>query len=201
MIKRGPIIAISGIVMILISLSVAATIVPSNVTGPGNFSMSNLFEGMFNEISNEIEIMPEDTAFFSYSTMSSDVPLMWGIQIIDFESGDELSVSISNIFGDEYGKFVQDEPILFELLQITQSDTLNFELTNLGSESITVVLMFSEDPENSAALTDPNSPVMNTILPLVISGFLLILGIIVSVIGAIVILVDLKNNQNNKRNY
>ena len=28
-----------------------------------------------------IEIMPEDTAFFSYSTMSSDVPLMWGIQI------------------------------------------------------------------------------------------------------------------------
>ena len=201
MIKRGPIIAISGIVMILISLSVAATIVPSNVTGPGNFSMSNLFEGMFNEISNEIEIMPEDTAFFSYSTISSDVPLMWGIQIIDFESGDELSVSISNIFGDEYGKFNQDEPILFELLQITQSDTLNFELTNLGSESITVVLMFSEDPENSAALTDPNSPVMNTILPLVISGFLLILGIIVSVIGAIVILVDLKNNQNNKRNY
>ena len=112
-----------------------------------------------------------------------------------------MSVGISNIFGDEYGKFNQDEPILFELLQITQSDTLNFELTNLGSESITVVLMFSEDPENSAALTDPNSPVMNTILPLVISGFLLILGIIVSVIGAIVILVDLKNNQNNKRNY
>ena len=155
MIKRGPIIAISGIAMILISVSLAATIVPSNVTGPGNFSMSNLFEGMFNEISNEIEIMPGDTAFFSYSTLSSDVPLMWGIQIIDFESGDELSVNISNIFGDEYGKFVQDEPILFELLQITQSDTLNFELTNLGSESVTVVLMFSEDPENSAALTDP----------------------------------------------
>ena len=201
MIKRGPIIAISGIVMILISVSVAATIVPSNVTGPDSLSMSNLFEGMFNEISNEIEIMPDDTAFFPYSTLSSDVPLMWGIQIIDFESGDELSVNISNIFGDEYGKFVQDEPILFELLQITQSDTLNFELKNLGSESITVALMFSEDPENSAALTDPNSPVMNTILPLVISGFLLILGIIVSVIGTIVILIDLKNNQNNKRNY
>ena len=201
MIKRGPIIAILGIILILVSLSIAATLVPSNVTGTGNFSMSNLFEGMFNEISNEIEIMSEDTAFFSYSTLSSDVPLMWGIQILDFESGDELSVNISNIFGDNYGKFVQDEPILFELLQITQSDTLNFEITNLGPESITVILMFSEDPENSAALTDPNSPVINTILPLVISGFLLILGIIVSVVGAIVILVDLKNNQNNKRNY
>ena len=43
MIKRGPIIAISGIVMILISLIVAASIVPSNVTGTGNFSMSDLF--------------------------------------------------------------------------------------------------------------------------------------------------------------
>lgn len=201
MIKRGPIIAISGIVLILVSLSVAVTLVPSNVTGTGNFYMSNLFEGMFNEISNEMEIMSKDTAFFSYSTLSSDVPLMWGIQILDFESGDELSVNISNIFGDDYGKFVQDEPVLFEVMQIAQSDTLNFEITNLGPESITVILMFSEDPENSAALTDPNSPVMNTILPLVISSFLLVLGIVLSVIGAIVILVDLKNNQNNKRNY
>ena len=201
MIKRGPVIAISGIVMILISLSVAATIVPSNITGPSNLSMSDLFEGMFNEISNEIEIMPDNTAFFSYSTLSSDVPLVWGIQILDFESGDELSIDISNIFGDEYGEFVQDEPILFELLHITQSDTLNFQLTNLSSESITVVLMFSEDPENSAALTDPNSPILNTILPLAISGLLLILGIIVSIIGAIVILIDLKNNQSNKRNF
>ena len=201
MIKRGPIVAISGIVMILISVYVAATIVPSNVTGTGNLSMSDLFEGMFNEISNEIEIMPNDTAFFSYSTLSSNVPLIWGIQIIDFEPGDELSIKISNIFGDEYGEFVQDEPILFELLQIPKSDTLNFEITNLSSDSQIIVMMFSEDPENSAALTDINSPVMNTILPLVISGFLLILGIIVSVIGSIVILVDLKNNQNNKRNY
>ena len=66
MIKRGPIIAISGIALILISLSLAATIVPSNVTGPSNFPMSDLFEGMFNEISNEVEIMPGDTAFFTY---------------------------------------------------------------------------------------------------------------------------------------
>ena len=201
MIKRGPIIAISGIIMILISVSIAATIVPSNVTDTGSLSVSNLLEGVFNEISNEIEIMPNDTAFFSYSTLSSDVPLVWGIQIIDFEPNDELSVKISNIFGDEYGEFTQDEPILFELLQITQADTLNFEITNLGSESLTIVLMFSEDPENSGALTDPDSPVIHTILPLAISGFFLILGIILSITGAIVILVDLKNNQNNKRNY
>ena len=40
-------------------------------------------------------------------------------------------------------------PILFGV-QITQSDTLNFELTNPGSESVTVVRL-SEDPENSGS--------------------------------------------------
>jgi len=61
--------------------------------------------------------------------------------------------------------------------------------------------MFSEDPENSDALSNPNSPLMNMVLPLLISGFLLILGIIISIIGTIVVLVDLKNNLDNKRNY
>jgi len=38
-------------------------------------------------------------------------------------------------------------------------------------------------------------------MPLLISGFLLILGILISIIGAVVILVDLKNNLDNKRNF
>ena len=61
--------------------------------------------------------------------------------------------------------------------------------------------MFSEDPENSDALSNPDSPLMSMILPLLISGFLLILGIIISIIGTIIILIDLKNNLDNKRNY
>jgi hypothetical protein len=61
--------------------------------------------------------------------------------------------------------------------------------------------MFSEDPENSDALSNPNSPLMNMVLPLLISGFLLILGIIITIIGTIIILVDLKNDLDNKRNY
>ncbi|MDH3823514.1 MAG: hypothetical protein OES19_07235, partial [Nitrosopumilus sp.] len=134
-------------------------------------------------------------------TLFSDVPLLWGIQIIDYQSGDKLYIKISNIFGDDYGEFVQNEPILFEVLEITQSDTLNFEIQNLGTRNVNVITMFSEDPENSDALSNPDSPVMNMILPLVISGFLLILGAIISIIGVIVILVDWKNNQNSKRNY
>ncbi|KFM19856.1 hypothetical protein AAA799P11_00385 [Marine Group I thaumarchaeote SCGC AAA799-P11] len=199
--KRGPIIAISGIILVVISLSIAASAIPTNVTGPGDFFVSSLFEDMFDEISDEIQIMPNDSAHFSYTTYSSDVPILWGIQILDYQAGDELSITISNIFGDDYGTFIQDEPILFEVLQISQSDTLNLEIKNLGVNDVTIITMFSEDPENSEAFTNPDSPVMNMVVPLMVSGILLVLGITVSIIGVIVILVDLKNNYDNKRNY
>jgi len=176
-------------------------VVPSTAIGSTNFSVPSLFEGMFDEISDEIQIMSGDSVYVSYSTFSSNVPLLWGIQIIDYHSGDRLSISISNIFGDSYGEFIQDELILFEVLQITQSDTLNFEIQNLGPRNIVVVAMFSEDPKNSDALSNPNSPMMNMIFPLVVSGIMLILGIIISIIGVLVIFVDWKNIRDNERNY
>ncbi len=197
--KRGLIISLAGITLIGISLLIAMSVMPSTFSDSATFSIPSMFEGMFNEISHEILIMPGDTAYVSYDTFSSDIPLLWGIQIIDFQFGDKLSVHISNIFGDSYGAFIQDEFILFEILQIEQSDTLNFEIKNLGSQNIIVIAMFSEDPENSDALS--NSTVMNMMAPLVISGIMIILGILISIIGGITILVDWKNIQDKKRNY
>jgi hypothetical protein len=199
--KRGMIIFASGLVLVGVSLSIAVSIIPSDVTGPNDLSMSVLFEGMFDEISNETLIMPGDSTFVSRGTFSSNVPLLWGIQIIDYQRGDTLSIKISNIFGDNYGEFVQNEPILFEVLEITQSDTLNFEIQNTGSRNVNIVTMFSEDPENSDAFSNSDSPAMKMLYPLAISGVLLLLGIVVSIIGVLVLLVDLKNYQNNKRNY
>jgi len=199
--KRGLIITIVGLVLIGISLSIAMSIVPSNVSGPNDLSMATMFEGMFDEITNEIQIMPGELAYVSYGTSSYDAPLLWGIQIIDYKSADALSIKISNIFGDDYGEFVMSEPILFESLEIVQSDTLNFEIENIGSRPVNIVVMFSEDPENSDALSNPDSPIMNMVMPLAISGVLLLLGIIITIIGVVVILVDLKNNLDNKRNF
>ena len=199
--KRGPIITISGIVLVIISLSIAVSAIPTSVTGPDDFFVSSLFEDMFDEISDEIQIMPGSSAHFTYTTYSSDVPILWGIQIVDYQDGDNLSINISNIFGDDYGTFIQDEPILFEVLQISQSDTLNLEIKNLGTNDVTIITMFSEDPENSESLTNSDSPVMTMVVPLMVSGILLILGIIVLIIGVVVMLVDLKNNYDNKRNY
>lgn len=203
---RGLIIAIVGLVLVGVSLTVASSAIPSNVTGPNDLSMVTMFDGMFDEVTDELQIVSGESAYVSYSTSSYSTssygsPLLWGIQMTEYETGDMLSVLISNVFGDSYGEYIQSEPILFEMIETVESDTLNFEIKNIGQNTIHVIVMFSEDPENSDALSNPNSPLMNMILPLLISGFLLLLGIIISIIGTIVILMDLKNNLDNKRNY
>jgi hypothetical protein len=61
--------------------------------------------------------------------------------------------------------------------------------------------MLSEDPDNSGnsgALSNPHSPFMNKILPLAISGILLIIGIVTLLIGVILSFIDWKNKNNNK---
>ena len=199
--KRGAIVTIIGIGLLMMSILIAISAIPDNALGPSDFFVSSLFEDMFDEISNEIQLLSGDFTYVSYTTSSYEIPLLWGIQIIDYQPGDEVSIKISNIFGDSYGEFLQNEPILFEVLQISQSDTLNLEIRNLGPRDITVIAMFSEDPENSDSFTNPDSPVMNMVIPLMVSGVLIIFGIIVLIIGIIVVLIDLKNNFENKRNY
>ena len=199
--KYGPIIALAGFSLILISLLIAISSVPSNISQDETFLVSSLFEGMFDDVSETFQIMTGDIIYTSYTTSLSDIPLLWGIQIIDYQYGDMLYIQISNIFGDSYGEFIQNDSILFTTTLIDQSDTLNFQIENTGTGIIDVVVMFSEDPENSDAFSNPNSPVMDMILPLMISGFLIILGIILLPIGTILTILDLKNKLDNKRNY
>ena len=196
--KYGPIIALAGFSLILISLLIAISSVPSNISQDETFLVSSLFEGMFDDVSETFQIMPGDIIYTSYTTSLSDIPLLWGIQIIDYQYGDMLYIQISNIFGDSYGEFIQNDSILFTTTLIDQSDTLNFQIENTGTGIIDVVVMFSEDPD---VFSNPNSPVMDMILPLMISGFLIILGIILLPIGIILTILDLKNKLDNKRNY
>ena len=199
--KRGTIILFVGLSMIVVSLLIAISAVPTNISDSDTFLVSSLFEGMFDDISEPFQILPGNMVYTSYSTYISDVPLLWGIQIIDYQNGDKLSVGIENIFGDSYGSYIQSDSVLFERISIQQSDTLNFQIENLGSREINFVIMFAEDPENSDAFSNLDSPVMDMVVPLMVSGFLLILGIIVVLIGIIVTLIGIKNNFKNKRNY
>ena len=199
--KHGPIITFVGFVVVFASLIIAISAVPFNVPESNTFLIFSLFEGMFDDVSEPFQILPGNVVYTSYSTYFSDVPLLWGIQIIDYQNGDKLSVTIENIFGDSYGYYVQSDSVLFEKIFVQQSDTLNFEIENIGSREMDFVIMFTEDPENSDVFSNTNSPIMDMVVPLMISGFLLILGIIIVLIGIIIILIDLKNNFKNKKNF
>jgi uncharacterized membrane protein len=199
--KRGPLIAFVGFTMIFVSLIVAISVVPSDISESDTFLISSLFEGMFDNVSEPFQIMPGNIVYTSYSTSLSDVPLLWGIQIIDYQYSDKLSINVSNIFDDSYGEFIQDDSILFNTILIEQSDTINFQIENIGTRTVDVIVMFSEDPENSNGISNTNSPMMDIVLPLMISGFLIILGIIITIIGIIIMMFDLKNKLDKKRNY
>jgi uncharacterized membrane protein len=199
--KRGLIITFVGLIIIFVSLIVAISAVPSNISESDIFLVSSLFEGMFDYVSEPLQIMPGNIVYTSYSTSLSDIPLLWVIQIIDYKYSDKLSINVSNIFDDSYGELIQDDSILFNTILIEQSDTLNFKIENIGTRTVDVIVMFSEDPENSNGISNSNSPMMDMILPLMISGFLIILGIIITIIGVIIMMFDLKNKLDKKRNY
>lgn len=199
--KRGPLVSFFGFSLILISLIVAVSSVPSELPKSESFLISSLFEDMFDHVSEPFKIMPGNVIYTSFSTYDSDIPLLWGIQILNYQNGDELSVKISNIFGDSYGEYIQSDSVYFETVFVEQSDTLNFEIENIGFKDVEFVIMFAEDPENSESLTNPNSPIAEMIVPLIVSGILLIIGIIVIIVGIILILFDLKNNFKNKKNF
>ena len=199
--NRGSVIAFVGFGMIVVSLVIAISAVPSDIPESDTFLISSLFDGLFDDVSEPFQIMPGNVIYTSYSTYLSDVSLLWGIQIIDYQNGDKLLINISNIFGDSYGKFVQSDSVIFERIFVEQSDTLNFEIENIGNQDLDFVIMFTEDPENSDIFLNSDSSTMQMVVPLMISGFMLILGIIIIIIGIIIIMVDLKNNFKNKRNY
>jgi len=189
--KRGPVIGIIGVGLVVISfLMVSSTFPSNNPTMSGEFFLPSLLEELFDQISDETQIYSNDSSFFSYTSNTSNVPLLWGIQIIDFQDGDKITITITDTSNNKIDTIQTDEPFYFNTFVIPQSNTYNFEVSNNVDRTIRVVMMFSEDPDNSDVLNDPNSPLMRTIMPLAIAGILLILGIILIIIGVIISIID-----------
>jgi len=199
--KRGPIIAIAGAVMIVIAASVAYSVMPkmSSDTQGGDFFPSP--ESLFDNISDKVEIAAGSTYTFSHTTSTAKVPLMWGVHIVDYSPDDSVAVSISNIFGDKFGSFTENDPIFIKSFEAPKADSYNFSVENKGKNPITVIMLFTENPEKSKALTDPNSPFVKNIVPLAEAGFLLIIGIIVIISGAILSIIDWRKGKNQSSRY
>jgi len=197
--KRGPIVIAVGVVMIVSAMILAYSVVQKAGPSLGGEGFFPSPESMFDEVS-EKEIIDPGTAYtFSHTTTSSQVPMMWGLYITDYKPDDHVLVTVSNIFGDKFGSYEEGDPIFIKSFMIPKVDTYNFYVENKGSESITVKMMYSENPEKSKAFTDPNSTFYKNIVPLATSGFLLILAIIVIISGTVLSVIDWKRGKNQSR--
>lgn len=197
--KRGFYIMIAGAAMIIAAMGIAYSIMANT---PEGLSGEDLFpspESMFDNVSEQVTIDSGNAYSFSHTTNAAQVPLMWGVHIIDYKGDESMAVSISNIFGDKFGSFSVNDPIFIKSFTIPKIDTYNFNVENNGKSPVTLKMMFTENPEKSKALTDPNSPFVKNIIPLATAGFLLIIGIIVTISGIILAVVDWKKGKNQSR--
>jgi len=199
--KRGPIVAIAGAVMIVMAASIAYSVLPSMPSGSGGGDFFPSPESLFDSVSDKVTIDAGSTSTFSHTVSAAKIPLMWGVHIVDYTPDDSVAISISNIFGDKFGSFEENDPIFIKSFDVPKEDTYSFTVENKGKAPITVVMLFTENPEKSKALTDPNSPFVKNILPLAEAGFLLIIGIIVLIAGTILGIVDWRKGKNQSSRY
>jgi hypothetical protein len=193
------VILISGVVMIILAASIAYSIIPQQQGSDGDFFPSP--ESLFDNVSDKVTIEAGNVYTFSHTVNSAKVPLMWGVHIVNYKSDENIGISISNIFGDKFGSFVEADPIFIKSFDVPKADTYNFNVENKGKEPITVIMLFTENPEKSKALTDPNSPFVKNIIPLAEAGFLLIVGIIVMIAGIILSVMDWRKGKNQSSRY
>ena len=197
--KRGPIILTVGTAMIILAASIAYSIIPKEQGADGDFFPSP--ESLFDNVSDKVTIEAGSVYAFPHTVNTAKVPLMWGVHIVDYKPDDSVGITISNIFGDKFGSFVEGDPIFIKSFDVVKVDTYNFNIENKGKGPITVVMLFTENPEKSKALTDPNSPFVKNIIPLAEAGFLLIVGIIVVITGIILSVMDWRKGKNQSGRY
>ena len=188
---------IIGVIMIIVAFSIVYTIIPPTSSVGENFFPTP--ENMFDSVTENQSIEPGASFTFSHTTGTSQVPLMWGLHVINYQQDDHVSITVSNIFGDKFGSFDEGDPIFIKSFMIPKVDTYSFDVENKGKNPITVAMMFTENPEKSKALNDPNSAFHKSIIPLAIAGLLVIVGIIVLIAGLILSLVDWKKGKNQSR--
>lgn len=194
--KRGIIVAVSGVILLIIAISITASVTSNSQFGTEqNTSVAKMFDGMFDSVSEETLIQSGTSGFFAFTATKPNVPLFWGVQILDFQEDDKFTVKISNIYGDSFGTFTQQGPMTFQMLQISSAETYNFQVENNGKRDINIIMMFTEDPDNSPAFNNPDSPMSKIIIPILISGILFIIGIIIFMSGVVIMIYDWKNQK------
>ncbi len=195
--KRGPVVMGIGMVMILTSIIIMFMVLPDrDPVFDDEIFIPDLFGDMFDHVTDEYVIFPGSSSTFRYSGQNPNTSMLWGIQITDFEDGDEVTVHISNIHGDDLDSAQTNEPVVFNIIAIENMEPYNFQVENTGDRPVAVVMMFGADPDDYDILGDPNSIFASMILPLVISLIMLMVGTIMLFVGIILSLVDWRRKKS-----
>lgn len=195
--KRGVIVSLAGVAMLVVSFSIAISILESSGMMGNEFLLPEVLKDAFDQVSEKTQIHPGDTAYFSFDAQFDTKTLLWGFQVTDSQMDENLLISISNIYGDDFGKFTINQPVFFDTLEITRSDVYNFNVENKGSNPVTLVMMFTENPADSNSVINPDSPLGKSLLPLAASGTFFIAGIITTIAGIIIIIIDYRKNRSS----
>ena len=195
--KRGIIVSLAGVAMLVISFSIAISILKSSGVTDSEFLLTDVLKDAFDQVSDKTQIQPGETSFFSFDASEDTKTILWGIQTLDPQMGDSLSVSISNIYGDDFGKFTSNQPVFFETLEIAKPDVYNFNVENTGDRPVTIVMMFTKNPDDSKSTINPSSPLGQSLLPLAASGAFFVVGIVTIIIGITIAVIDYRKNRSS----
>lgn len=191
--RRGLVVAMVGIVIAAGSYAALVSLPAFDYVALDG--VSSLFAD--NATPEEI-VAPGETAEFQYAppfsgTLSDpEYSFMWGVQIVDYEPGDSLSVLVT----DPLGNALSDTPVLDREAFVPYSgeyyDTYRFEVTNTGGRTLSTYMTFLE-------ADDFEGNVMMDVVYLGVVAMVFITGLLVAAAGAILSLVDWRSGRNAAR--
>lgn len=211
--RRGPIVGLIGAAItagsFLALLSVTADLDAITVNGE-MASVRSLLDGVFTDVTDEVLVFAGDTAEFRHVPYGggippagdSDQPLLWAVEIADYEEGDAFTVSASDDLGaGVYGPRYSENSVMFDTIAVPDAGELVFSVRNDGGRPFRAVMMFVDDPSSVDILGDPDSKLVAALVPLAASGLAMLAGMTVMAAGAVVTLVDWRKTRGRDGAY
>ena len=211
--RRGPVVGLAGAAItagsFLALLSVTADLDAIAVNGE-MVSVRGLLDGVFTDVTDEVLVFAGDSAEFRHVPYGGgdmggadpDSPLLWAVEIGDYEEGDAFSVSASDGLGASvYGPRSSRDSVMFDTIAVPDADELVFSVRNDGARPFLVAMMFVDDPGSVDLLGDSDSKLLAALVPIAVSGLAMLAGMTVMAAGAVITLVDWRKTRGRGRPY
>lgn len=211
--RRGPVVGLVGTAVtagsFLALLSVAADLDAITVNGE-TMPMGGLLDDLFTDVTDEVLVFAGETAEFRHvpyggaGSGGSDQPLLWAVEITDYEEGDAFSVSASDGLGNTvYGPRPGADPVMIDTIDApgAGADSLVFAVRNDGDRPFQATMMFVDDPAAVDIFGDPDSKLLAVLVPLAASVLAMLAGMTAMAAGAVIALVDWRKTRGRDRSY